>query len=189
MRTIAFVAIIFIGVSLSLMNGHFRCGVPLCARTFEASGALLRHRRCCICYQQQLTAQAKFRLECKHSLYDAEAGSAFKKARQQQDNVGGPSISVLTFISPSCLQTNKPMIDSDSASNPPAVVPQQSSIYPPSNQAIDIAPSVADSNSNHQAAITENIPSLSSESRSIAEDHSSDPGLGCSGASRPVRSK
>ena len=188
--SLAFIAIIIlIGAYLSLMDGRFKCGAWLCTRTFDTSGALLHHRPSCIHYQQQLTAQAKLRLEHKRFLYDTDTGSAFKKARQQQDNVGDPGISVLISISPSWLQNNKPMIDSDSASDPPVAVLQQSSIYPPSTsiQAINIAPGIVDSSSRHQATITVYVPTLSSESRSITEDHSSDPGLGCSGA--PVWSR
>ena len=99
----------------SLMNGHFQCGAPSCGRSFESSGALLRHCPSCLPYWQQAATQANF--QCKHLQSNTGRESvAFKKPKLLQENVRESVI--LTW---SHLKDNRTMI----RQNPIHPVPSQ----------------------------------------------------------------
>jgi len=82
----------------SLMNGRYKCGAPSCRRTFDSSGALLRHRPSCLSYQQQAAIQANFR--CKRLQSNTGRDSvALKKLKLLQGNDVRESIAAILTLS------------------------------------------------------------------------------------------
>ena len=101
----------------SLMNGRFQCGAPSCGRTFESSGALLRHCPSCLSYRQHAAIQANFR--CKRLQSNTDHDSvAFKKPKLLQESVRESVMAILTL---SHLKDSRTM----TRQNPTCPVPSQ----------------------------------------------------------------
>ena len=70
------------------MSGRFKCGALLCGRSFDSSGALLRHRPSCVHYKQESAAtRAGVHRKCPLLWVNMMTNSVVKKAKLDQPEV------------------------------------------------------------------------------------------------------
>lgn len=172
-------AVIFTGLLISLMHaGRFKCGALSCGRTFDSSGALLRHRSSCIYYRQGSTARAN--LQRKHLLLrDTATNPASKKAKLDQVNSPLPDVSHLTLI----IQQNVRLgVDESVADSTASAGPQEKVLRLGS----PVLPHLANLNPNSSApaVATNTNPPVCGESGSVPE---SIPNSALGNSGRPAR--
>ncbi|KAF8437717.1 hypothetical protein L210DRAFT_2342559 [Boletus edulis BED1] len=87
MRIIHLLAVIFTGLLISQMSYRFKCGVPSCWRSFDSSGALLRHRSSCVHYRQESTIRPSLYRKRPLLRTDTTSNLVAKKAKLDQPEV------------------------------------------------------------------------------------------------------